>query len=168
MCVLGTVLPYSALVAWGLEHGGLDMVAMAAEVARSRMSTFAWLDVLVSAVVLICFVLHEGTPAIADRLVDADRRDVPRGRVVGAAAVPADAGAGDAQQAADPWRACGKIGDSLGTEIRTVVNTDMPPRAQVALLIDFENLVRSVDTEAVDLRRFAPSSPKSSGRIQMG
>ena len=60
MCVLGTVLPYSALVAWGFEHGGLDIVAMAAEVARSRMAAFAWLDVLISAVVLIGFVLHEG------------------------------------------------------------------------------------------------------------
>ena len=43
-----------------------------------------------------------------------------------------------------------KVGDSLGTEIRTAVNTDMPSRGQVALLIDFENLVRSVDTDDVD------------------
>ena len=60
MCVLGTVLPYSALVAWGVENGGLDVVAMVAEIAGSRMSTFAWLDVLVSGAVLIWFMLHEG------------------------------------------------------------------------------------------------------------
>ena len=60
MCVLGTVLPYSALVAWGVENGALDVAAMVAEIAGSRMSTFAWLDVVVSGVVLIWFMLHEG------------------------------------------------------------------------------------------------------------
>lgn len=35
-------------------------------------------------------------------------------------------------------------------ETRAVVNADAPSRGQVALLIDFENLVRSVDTEDVD------------------
>ena len=60
MCVLGTVLPYSALVAWGVENGGLDVAAMTAEIAGSRMSTFAWLDVVVSGVVLIWFMLREG------------------------------------------------------------------------------------------------------------
>ena len=60
MCVVGTVLPYAALVAWGVEHGGLDPAAMVSESARSRLSTFAWLDVLVSAVVLIGFIRHEG------------------------------------------------------------------------------------------------------------
>ena len=35
-------------------------------------------------------------------------------------------------------------------EILTVVDPDLPSRGQVALLIDFENLVRSVDTEDVD------------------
>ncbi len=59
-CVLGTVLPYSALIGWGLEHGGLDIQLMITEIAASRMSTFAWLDVLISAVVLIYFIRHEG------------------------------------------------------------------------------------------------------------
>ena len=60
MCVLGTALPYAALIAWSVEHGGLHPTAMLAEVLGSRLSTFAWLDVLVSAVVLIAFVRHEG------------------------------------------------------------------------------------------------------------
>ena len=60
MCVVGTVLPYGALVAWGVEQGGLDPAAMVAEIARSRLSTFAWLDVLISAIVLIGFIRHEG------------------------------------------------------------------------------------------------------------
>ena len=60
MCVLGTVLPYSVLIAWGVENGGLHITWMVAEIAGSRMSQFAWTDVLVSAVVLIYFVLAEG------------------------------------------------------------------------------------------------------------
>ncbi|MXY24436.1 MAG: DUF2834 domain-containing protein [Acidobacteria bacterium] len=60
MCVLGTLLPYSALVAWGVENGGIDPAAMVVEIARSRMAMLAWADVLVSAVVLIPFVLREG------------------------------------------------------------------------------------------------------------
>lgn len=60
MCVLGTVLPYSALVTWAVESGGLDIAAMLAEIAGSRMSLFAWADVLVAAVVLIYFIRSEG------------------------------------------------------------------------------------------------------------
>lgn len=63
MCVLGTVIPYGALVAWGIENGGLDGAAMLAEIAQSRMSQFAWADVLVSAVVLITFIRREGRRA---------------------------------------------------------------------------------------------------------
>ena len=59
MCVLGTVLPYSALVGWGVENAGLSV----AEILASRMSLFAWADVLVSAVVLIAFIRHEGRRA---------------------------------------------------------------------------------------------------------
>ena len=63
MCVLGTVLPYGALVGWSIESGGWDVAAMLAEIAGSRMSLFAWVDVLVSAVVLIAFIRHEGRRA---------------------------------------------------------------------------------------------------------
>lgn len=68
MCVLGTALPYSALVAWGLENGGLDVAAMFAEIADSRMSLFAWADVLVAAAVLICFIRVEGRRSAISRL----------------------------------------------------------------------------------------------------
>ena len=63
MCVLGTVLPYSAMVGWGVGNGGWDLGAMLAEIAGSRMSLFAWADVLVSGVVLIAFIRHEGRRA---------------------------------------------------------------------------------------------------------
>ena len=60
MCVLGTALPYSALVTWAVENGGLDVAAMLAEIVSSRMSLFAWADVLVAAVVLVYFIRSEG------------------------------------------------------------------------------------------------------------
>lgn len=59
MCVLGTVLPYAALFAWVVENGAFDIGTMVGEIADSRMSTFAWLDVLVSAVVLMTFMRSE-------------------------------------------------------------------------------------------------------------
>ena len=60
MCVLGTVLPYSALIAWGVENGRFEIGAMVTEIINSRMSRFAWLDVILSAVVLIFFIQSEG------------------------------------------------------------------------------------------------------------
>lgn len=68
LCLLGTVLPYSALGLWVIEHGGIDLGAMVGEIAASRMSTFAWLDVLVAAVALVGFVRHEGRRMSLDRL----------------------------------------------------------------------------------------------------
>ncbi len=63
MCVVGTVLPYAALGAWVVENGVFDIGAMVVEIAASRMSMFAWLDVLVSAVVLVAFICSEGRRA---------------------------------------------------------------------------------------------------------
>ena len=60
MCVVGTVLPYAALGAWVVENGVFDIGAMVVEIAASRISMFAWFDVLVSAVVLIAFIRSEG------------------------------------------------------------------------------------------------------------
>ena len=60
MCVLGTALPYGALVAWEVESGGFNVAAMLGEIAGSRPSLLAWADVLVAAVVLIYFILREG------------------------------------------------------------------------------------------------------------
>ena len=62
MCVLGTLLPYAALGTWITEHG-FDLGAVLAEIVDSRISVFAWFDVIVSAVVLIAFVRVEGRRA---------------------------------------------------------------------------------------------------------
>ncbi len=60
MCVLGTILPYGALISWVVETGQLDIVALVTEIADSRISMLAWFDVLVSAVVLVAFIRTDG------------------------------------------------------------------------------------------------------------
>jgi len=59
MCVLGVILPYSQFLPW-LYENGLNLSTLLQEVTENRISAFAWLDVIVSAVVLIGFILVEG------------------------------------------------------------------------------------------------------------
>jgi hypothetical protein len=58
LCLLGTVLPYSQFLPWLAEHG-LVVDVMVREIAASRLSAFAWLDVLLSAAALLVFMRHE-------------------------------------------------------------------------------------------------------------
>lgn len=60
LCALGLILPYSQFIPWVIEHG-MDLSALFLEITNSRISAFAWLDVLVSAAALIGFILVEGT-----------------------------------------------------------------------------------------------------------
>lgn len=53
-CALGIVLPYSQFLPWVLEHG-LSPALIVNEVLQSRISAFAWLDVVVSAIALLTF-----------------------------------------------------------------------------------------------------------------
>lgn len=53
-CVLGIVLPYSQFLPWVLDHG-LSPVLFLSEILESRISAFAWFDVVVSAIVLLTF-----------------------------------------------------------------------------------------------------------------
>jgi hypothetical protein len=57
--VLGTILPYWQLAGWIREHG-VDLHAFTTEIAGNRLSAMAWLDVLVSVVVLLAFIAVEG------------------------------------------------------------------------------------------------------------
>jgi len=57
--VLGTGLPYLQFAVWLREHG-LDVRAFAHAVYSNPISAFAWLDVLVSAIVLLVFIVAEG------------------------------------------------------------------------------------------------------------
>jgi len=55
LCVAGLFLPYSQLAPWLFENG-LSPLLLIEEILASRISSFAWLDVIVSAVVLLTFV----------------------------------------------------------------------------------------------------------------
>ena len=59
LCFLGAILPYSQLVPWIAAHG-LDVPLLFEELFSTRVSAFFALDVVVSAIVLITFVLSEG------------------------------------------------------------------------------------------------------------
>ncbi|MFC0213688.1 DUF2834 domain-containing protein [Paenibacillus chartarius] len=59
LAVLGVVLPYSQFLPWIVQNG-LDIGQLAEDIAQTRMGAFAWMDVLVSAIALIGFILYEG------------------------------------------------------------------------------------------------------------
>lgn len=59
LCVLGFALPYSQFVPWVLENG-LHVRYFVQQLFANRIGGFFGLDVLVSAIVLIRFVNHEG------------------------------------------------------------------------------------------------------------
>jgi hypothetical protein len=59
LCVIGAVLPYSQLIPW-LTTYGLDFPLFFHELFSTRVSGFFALDVIVSAVVLIVFMLSDG------------------------------------------------------------------------------------------------------------
>lgn len=60
LSLLGIVLPYSQLIPWISENGGFNISLFIGEVAQTRIGAFAWMDVIVSAIVLIAFILYEG------------------------------------------------------------------------------------------------------------
>ena len=59
LCIAGFVLPYSQLVPWVMEHG-LDGSLFIRELFSNRIGGFFGLDVIISACVLIPFVIAEG------------------------------------------------------------------------------------------------------------
>ncbi|CAG7658901.1 DUF2834 domain-containing protein [Paenibacillus allorhizosphaerae] len=59
LAFLGVVLPYSQFLPWIIQNG-LDMSQLVEEITQTRIGSFAWMDVLVSAIVLIGFILFEG------------------------------------------------------------------------------------------------------------
>ena len=62
LCVVGTVLPLWQFVPF-LEQHGLDLRLFFQQLFASPVSSFFGMDVIVSAVVLWCFVFFEGTRA---------------------------------------------------------------------------------------------------------
>jgi Terpene cyclase DEP1 len=59
LTVLGAVLPLSQFVPW-LRDNGLNFPLFAQAAFGERIAAFAWLDVLVSAVVTAAFIVVEG------------------------------------------------------------------------------------------------------------
>lgn len=58
LCLLGIILPFSQFIPWLMENG-FDISLLIADAAGTKIGAFAWMDVLVSAVVLILFIQLE-------------------------------------------------------------------------------------------------------------
>src|SRR5437763_5752183 len=59
LCIIGTLLPYSKLVPWLIDHG-LNLALLCQELFAPRIGAFFGLDVVVAAVVLFIFSVTEG------------------------------------------------------------------------------------------------------------
>jgi hypothetical protein len=59
LAVLGAVLPYSQFIPWLASHG-LNVRLLFSELFAGHVSAFFGLDVIVSVLVLLVFILHEG------------------------------------------------------------------------------------------------------------
>ncbi|GAF64651.1 hypothetical protein BTS2_1544 [Bacillus sp. TS-2] len=59
LTILGILLPYSQFIPW-LYENGFNLTQLINEVSQSNISSFAWLDVIVAAIVLIGFILYDG------------------------------------------------------------------------------------------------------------
>ncbi|WP_275446369.1 DUF2834 domain-containing protein [Paenibacillus sp. ACRSA] len=62
LIILGLVIPYMEFIPW-IGENGFNLTRLWNEATQNRISAFAWLDVIISAVVLIGFILSEGKRA---------------------------------------------------------------------------------------------------------
>ena len=58
LAALGLILPYSQFVPFLLENG-LNTSVIIQEITMYRLSAFAWLDVLITAITVILMILEE-------------------------------------------------------------------------------------------------------------
>lgn len=58
LAVLGALLPYAPFIPWLSAHG-VNLPLVWQEITGSRLSSFAWLDVLVSVVTILFFMVWE-------------------------------------------------------------------------------------------------------------
>lgn len=68
LVVLGTALPLSAFGPWLMEHGP-NLPLLLAELTGSRISLFAWADVVVSAAAVLVFAFADGPLQSAQRVL---------------------------------------------------------------------------------------------------
>lgn len=59
LTVLGIAIPFGAFIPW-LVTNGLDFIALFNAAIANPISIFAWLDVLVSVLVLLTFIVVDG------------------------------------------------------------------------------------------------------------
>lgn len=59
LTAVGVVVPYAALVPFLFEHG-VDTTRIVDEITATRLGAFAWLDVLISALVLLLAAFGTG------------------------------------------------------------------------------------------------------------
>ncbi|WP_340020564.1 DUF2834 domain-containing protein [Paenibacillus sp. FSL K6-1096] len=59
LSLLGLILPYSQFIPWVVRNG-LDLPLLLEAITSNRIGAFAWMDVLVTAIVLIGFIVVEG------------------------------------------------------------------------------------------------------------
>ena len=60
LCVIGFLVPYWKLVSWILENG-FNISLFISKAFTSKVSAFAWFDVIISAAVLLPFIFIEGS-----------------------------------------------------------------------------------------------------------
>ena len=58
LAILGAVLPYGALLPWLFENG-LNLQLLWQAITANNISVLAWLDVVIAAVALICFIVTD-------------------------------------------------------------------------------------------------------------
>jgi hypothetical protein len=59
LCILGALLPYWQFLPWLIEHRGVPVALFFSELFANRISAFAWMDVLVSAIALLVLMRVE-------------------------------------------------------------------------------------------------------------
>ncbi|WP_338593944.1 DUF2834 domain-containing protein [Paenibacillus sp. Y5S-9] len=59
LSILGIIIPYMEFIPW-ISENGFNLKTLLYEATMNRISAFAWLDIIISAVVLIGFILYEG------------------------------------------------------------------------------------------------------------
>jgi hypothetical protein len=67
LAILGFILPLWQFGLWLFEFG-IDVPLMLNKVIEDNLSLFAWLDVIISAIVLIIFIVYEGRKQLMRRL----------------------------------------------------------------------------------------------------
>jgi len=60
LALIGLILPYSQFLPWIMEHHAMNIPLFIHDMFANQISAFFAMDVIVSAIVLIVFILDEG------------------------------------------------------------------------------------------------------------